>query len=466
MDDEKIPTEETINEDAINNFDMLRLGQSLNLFGNKNGDNYNIVLGHDDIEQLFNSNGLIRKIITKYPENARGIGYKIVNKDGVCINENDPIVLEGFYDSTIYARLYGYACLAFNFLKSKPEDEISIGLKIDTFSISTNVTEMGDFYYINGVKYHKSKVFIFRGDRKFRYFDPNNHDTEFYKNQSVLQTIYHSFRRLLKTTDSTRYIVDNLSYLLVGITNLTSLNNTDAGKTILSQKMLALNRERSIDKIISFDLSKEEVSFINQSLSGLDEVLNQFKILLASETNYPYEQLFENGSGVGIGSGIQNQLVSRFLWQENVNKWIFNNWKSNYELLKNRIFGEEYKLEIPFEVQLTITEKAELEKTVAERNKILIDSGVIIPEEARSNYQGDTFDFNLKLDEKVSEKDEKVKISATDINSNKSEKIVQPDDLPNNLGMVLDSQDVIPTDEEFDSIAKITMEDILGVIEE
>lgn len=465
-----------LNLDSKFNYELIRLGGFFGKFGNDSQeDDTEEDLTYVQIQELFNNNGIIKKIICKYPSNAKSTGYHVLNKDGVSINKNDTIILEGFYNASIYGRLYGYSCLAFETSKSFPEDPIKIGDKISGFKISNITTKTGDFYNIENENFHYTKVFKFYGDKKFLFENPTAEVSELYKNQSIIQKLYKSFGRLKNANKATRYIVDNLSYLLVGIKNLNTLNSNDAGKELLSRKMMALNRERSMDRLISYDLDKEDLKFINQSLSGIDDVLNNFKIMLASESEYPYEQLFENGTSPGIGSGIQNQLISRFLWQQKVNEWIDNNWLYNYQLLIERLFGEGFTVDIPFNVQLSVAERAELELKIATRNKTLVDAGIISTEEARVTYHGNNLDFNLKLEDYIPEDEkeinitEKVEIEVENNNLENTQNI-----RANNLGVTLDSvelnrddtRDLQLTDDEFDAIANVTMADVLGVLED
>jgi len=353
------------------------------------------LLTEDEILILHQNSRLIQKIVNRYPNEARNIGYQLIDETGNVIEENNPVVLEGFETASIQARLYGKAYLIID----NGDDEnkrLSLNDEVLDYRIAFDLKLKGEFYTDHRkAKIHKSKVLIFVGTRT--YTKGAKEDDSNYTN-SVLQGVYRSFLKYENSINCIEHIVENLSYLKIGIKGLSNAVKTTEGQSRVFTRLQTVNSHRRIDRLLAHDTANETIEFINQTITGLSEAVGQIKELLVAEADYPYEILFGESTGKNaLGSGTQNQLVQRFLWAQRTKTWAVNNWLGNYKKLFFQLFKEGFKVVLPFNLDLTPTEQAELELAAAIRTEKLISSSVITPDEARTGYRNSSFSLNIEL---------------------------------------------------------------------
>jgi hypothetical protein len=183
----------------------------------------------------------------------------------------------------------------------------------------------------------------------------------------------------------------------MGLDNLAATSKSDEGRNYIFERLTSVNVNRNVSRILTYDKTKESISFISQSISGIKDVISEIKQIFISVSDYPYNQIFEEISGSQLGSGTAIQLIERMLWLEKIIDWINQNWLKHYTKLFKLIYGDSVKVEIPFKIGLTALEKAELENIGADRIKKLIDSGVITVDEARTGYKDDEYTLNIVL---------------------------------------------------------------------
>jgi hypothetical protein len=399
-----------------------------------------------EIEREFRSSTLIQKIIKKYPMEAMSIGYELVDRDGNVINSHDRLLLESFKEASIFSRLYGRCFLVFEFDDTadmkKPVKKES---KLLGYSIKFDSISEGDFYNIEGEKIYHERVIEFVGVRTYSKFSKTA-DIDY--TDSVLQGLFQSLRDYVENNQNAKLILGNLSYLTVGIDNLGNMSKSSEGQQMIFDRLSTLNINRSINRTIAFDKKSEEIGFITQTLSGVKDIIQEIKEIFTSETDYPVEELFEQSPGQKLGSGVQNQLISRYLWARRCKSWVINNWLGYYQIYFNRITDmTDININIPFIVDLTEEERANIENVAADRTKKLIEAGVIDASEARTAYSGDKFTLNIELD---------------DANFIESRRLTETQTSP-----VFDEQlDSIPGNAYWDNLANITTADLEEIAEE
>lgn len=358
-------------------------------------------LSHSELNNLFRSSKLIRKIVCLYPEKAESTGYEIKDKKGNIINTSDPIIVEAFKEASIFSRLYGKSLLIFDF-KSKDKSPLKYGEEILDYKISTTLRKEGEFFHLSGnetTKIHESKALIFLGEKN--YIENSNINDDNYSD-SIIQGIYESFMDYLSCNRHSQYLLENLSYLVVGIDRLADKSRTTLGSNEVFDRLRNLNENRRINRVIAHDKIGETVSFISQTLSGVQDIIASAKEYFLAETQYPSNIIFEESGNNGLSSGMQNQLAGRFLWQKTVCEWTKNHWQKNYITFFSRLIQnfDQYQLSIPFKMDLNLMEQADFENKSAERIQKLINSSVISPVEARFGYSGKEFSLNINLDDK------------------------------------------------------------------
>lgn len=362
-------------------------------------------LNPTELNNIFRNSNLIRKIISKFPRKAYLIGYKVLDNSGEIIEKNNQILLKAFMESSIRARIYG-RCICELRLNSLPDKPIKTSDVLIGYKIHNTTNLVGDFYEFNKeflYKVHKSKVLIFNGSLNYQY---NINDSDYYLNDdysdSIIQGLYNSFTDYLESNAAGKYILKNLSYLLIGIENLGNMSKNDIGKQMVMGRLTDLNENRNIGRVIAFDKKYEEIQFISQTISGFSEIVDELKTFFASETEYPIEELFDKSSSQNIGSGIQNQMIARNLWATRCNEWTVENWLDKYiSFYSNYYDMDNYRIEIPLVLEMSEKEKIDIQKTSAERDKILVDIGAITPDEVRNTYKGNEFNININIDSEL-----------------------------------------------------------------
>jgi hypothetical protein len=177
------------------------------------------------------------------------------------------------------------------------------------------------------------------------------------------------------------------------------MSKNDVGKQLVINRLQDLNENRNIGRVIAFDKKYEELQFISQTITGFSDVVEELKSFFAAETEYPMEELFTKSSTQNIGSGIQNQMIARNLWSVKCHEWITENWLDNYMSFYSNFYDlGKYTIQIPLNLEMSEQEKVNIQKTAAERDKILVDIGAITPNEVRDSYRGDTFNININID--------------------------------------------------------------------
>jgi hypothetical protein len=352
-------------------------------------------LPDSEIDNLFRGDFLIQKIISKYPKSAKSNGYKLLNNHGEVISESDNFILDAFCEASIMARKYGKSYLILSD-ENKNNIQLSKNSKLVSYKIKFDLIQEGLFYDADDEKVHRSKVFIFFGNRTYLK-DIHIDDTNY--SDSIIQGLKKSFFIFTNSNSIAYYILSNLSYLTMGIDGLGNKVKNEQGQNVVLERLLAVNLGRDLSRILAYEKGKEEIGFVSQTFSGVSDINADIKSVLVTYSDYPTDQLFEDSPKQNIGTGIANQLIARMLWASRLKRWTEENWLSNYIRLFSTLFGEGNKIEIPFVVEMTELEKAEIEEKGANRISKLMDKNVLNINEARTGYKGDDYTLNIVLDD-------------------------------------------------------------------
>lgn len=351
-------------------------------------------LSDSDLNNLFRQDFLIQKLVSRYPKKSKALGYYVQDEKGKTINENDEFILDAFTDASICGRLYGKAYLILGKDVTSP---LRKGEVFDEFQILYNLKLKGDFYFKDeDTRFHKSRVYVFIGYKTYHKDVTENDDLY---SDSILQSVYYSFVDYSGSVQIAKLILANLSYLTMGIDNLSGITKTKEGQETVYDRLASVNENRNVSRILAYDKLKEDLSFISQSSTGVHDVIDTLKDAFVAKSDYTYSDLFEETPRQNIGSGVANQLIARMLTANRLKNWVEENWLKNYEKLFRILINENVKVKIPFKVELTYLEQAELEKMGADRVKVLIESGIITNLEARTGYKDNEYTLNLELSE-------------------------------------------------------------------
>lgn len=432
-----------------------------------------------DLVNLFKSSNIIRRIITRYPAEAKSLGYQLKSGDGEVQNENDDILLSAFEDASAYSRLFAHCYLCFVFEDEDDNTPMIPGAKLTDYKILFDLKKKGDFYHEKDdekIRYHKTKIDEWKGHKSYEKKDKNF-------SVSVLQGLYRTYVNYISSNDLARDILLNISYLTIGIKGLAGKIRTQSGRDEVFSRLLSVNENRSVEKLLAHDLDTEKIEFISQTLSGIREVISELKDVFVADCDYPHDILFEDSPKNSMGSGTQNQLVQRFLWAKRTHTWTKNHWLKHYQdFFALWQPGSELKVEIPFRFEMTPMEQAELETKAAERTSKLVSANVITGEEARAGYQGEEFTINIVLDEAAYKK-ANLSPDPQPKNETKEGQTIKetPQRNPQKDSAVLEiledmhihihnetpqQKDAEVSDKEWDKLATITEEELVKIAEE
>lgn len=418
-----------------------------------------------ELNTIFRSSFLARKIIEKYPQEAKNFGYVVQTKDGKILQKNDSLVLECIYEASIWSRLYGHCYLILEYENTLPQEPVKPGEKLIKYIIEFSLIKEGDFFKKSDNEvFHYTKVQLFHGRKTYiPYITPYEENYA----DSIYQSLIITLRNYVSSNETTRKILSNISYLLLGIKNLGNMTKTDRGREEVYMRLESIRTNRNVNRTITYDKENEILSYITQATNGIKELVSNIKEIFVAESDYPAEQLFEESSNQSIGNGIANQLIARFLWAKRSHSYAETSFLPQYKTFFDRHYPEQDVLVIvPFKMVLTQSEKAELEKFASERTKNLIESKVIAPEEARSGYRTDEFDLGIILDDNLYKQMVEASKDTGDVANDK----VLNSETDNTRTTTLEGDknlDAVfnPDDQSWDILSTITLEDLENVME-
>jgi hypothetical protein len=385
------------NTDAATLFDMLQQMNRMNTLDDSSDDSQIFSrLSERESSNLYRGSGLIRKLIHKYPDESNNIGYRVKDGKGNIVDENNPILLNAVYDALIFSRIYSRCYIYLDF-DSNDLQPIKKDEQLSGYKIYHDIFKTGDYYDVGTFKVHYTRIIDVVCNRSYDKFILTTDDINYC--DSFIQQFYNSFMNYKKNNLYVNYILENISYLTLGIENLNNLQKSETQKQTLWSKLFDFNINRKINRLLTYDKRTEELNFVSQTFSGVNEAIDISKEFLLAECDYPSDVIFETSSGGNkLGSGVQNQLVARYLWQKRATVWTIKNVLPYYRIFYHRVRkGEKLVVEIPFEVEMTDDEKADFELKGSERTKNLIETGVISNIEARTGYREGEYTLNIEL---------------------------------------------------------------------
>lgn len=331
-------------------------------------------LGYDT---LFETDALVERIVTLYPDEAYATGVKINSKSEDFYNRalNSLGMWELFKKASIWSRLNGLCVMLIGAtgdplkpLKNESVEFLQIYHLDNRTDISKDVIQLGN------QKYHRDRLLFFKGKEiLINYGGPIK--SEF---SSVLDgciEVLDKYRQipeilllLVKTSNQVALGTEGLG---AGIRQDIITNQTTQRDYILS-RLNALNDGRSVANILLYDKTNEVLTNTALNLSGVAEQIHGLENQLAIRTDYPKKVLFQDTGTTsnGLGSGEVSQLVERMVWASKVSRWIDNNWTDNIERLceqlRRSLSLDKFDVTVPLSFILSPDEKATINKTQAE----------------------------------------------------------------------------------------------------
>ncbi len=373
------------------------------------------------------SNNIISRIVDIYPESAFDNGYQVLSSNGDIIDSNNMLILTAFKEASIKARMLGKSFLVFN-----PDDNSPLNSNLSTnkYKIYENLYDIGgDSWlnkkhlileysgdmnqyrrkgYINKI-YPKSNVFCFFGKRTYK---ENVLPDEDDYSSSIIEGFYTQFNNYLSASFYGRKILQNLSNLSLGISQLSIQLRDKSSANKVYERAALLDENRNLNSVILHDKDSENISYISQHLDNVTQFIGHLENLVAASTDgIPKERIFNYDEG----SGYYTHLIVRQMWSESVSKWSRVNWLSHLLNIYSQINVNFDKIIIPLPIVLTQLEQSELELNGANRVEKLMRNGVITANEARTGYRNELYTLNIDIDNS--------KIPTNELSSNHSNQI-------------------------------------------
>jgi len=256
-------------------------------------------------------------------------------------------------------------------------------------------------------------------------------------------------------------------------------NGTTEGQRRIMTRAEAVNRGISQINGFLYDLDNELPGSVSRSYTGADAILENLEKRFIASTGMPrFKILNERQSG----SLSDNGISQRYEWAKMLENWVSSNWRDNFSTLvklvllsKDSPLGKVdlkgVKISAAFDLSMTDKERMELEKLAADRSKVLVDMGAVMPHEIRASYESGDFELGITLDESLDLKG----VDDSGVSREGSGKLgegdrKEPNQDPNqeSPSLISDSSNQSPEidDGEWDSLANVTAADWLKVARE
>jgi phage-related protein (TIGR01555 family) len=386
-------------------------------------------LSVEECQSLCRDNGLLNNVVECYPSEAAKSWFLLTSdtadvsdlfvymslgqKATRLINDDCRNLKDYFERASILARRFGDCYLLLGIADGQDTDKPVDFNRIDAFvgvSLSRQVTRKEDLYEVNGVLWHPDRILRFCGvplydqDGKL---EPNS--------DSVLQNIFTAFSRWEMGNVASAAMLADYNFLTIGIKGLgqalrtDNFSGTQGGIQGLFSRLLSIDMNRSISRSIAHDLDNEKIEMISRTWGGAKDILESLKDALSSATNIPRWRMFNDQTGGGLSNSVNTVHIAQSDWKDRVKSYKETQWRSHLEYILEictnakdaPVIGDKLKIAVVFPTGSYISdvEQIQIEKEAAERSKILIDSGIISPDEARNCYRGSEFISLITLTE-------------------------------------------------------------------
>lgn len=252
------------------------------------------------------------------------------------------------------------------------------------------------------IKVHRSRLLPFWGNRIL-------HGTGRQDGVSVLQLVFDAYCDWLQGIKAGSAMLADYDVFTLGMKGLGQVmlsdrqTNSTAGSDAVIARATALDMGKSVVRGIIYDLENEQPGSVTRSYAGASEIVQPLEARWVAVSRIPRFKLFGEIGSQGLSN---NQgLAMRAEWALLVQDFA-QTWEPNLRsLLKLAFLAQDtpskdipkFQLTANYDLQLTLQEKMELEKSAADRSKVLVDMGVVKPEEVRTGYEGSTFNPDITL---------------------------------------------------------------------
>ena len=291
-------------------------------------------------------------------------------------------------------------------------------------------------------------------------------------NHSTLQRVIDAFRFWYQTIISGADALKNFNQMVWLADDLLELLQDEQGSERAVKKRLdALQSTMSNLHAVMVDRQREEIQFQTRSLAGMDQVIGRIQDLLKASIDIPLDKAFGDVQASGLNTTNTAGLAARFEWMTCQNTFLENFWLENFlwtatiatrakDAKVKTTDADELLFEPGAEVPYTKEEELKFDKSRADTDKVIIDSGIYAPEEIRAKREGKPMPKNVKPQRAEGQENPQDQEQQPEENS-KNRKQAQEAEAPKRRQ---DAQNkTILSDTEWDKMAEISAADWVKV---
>lgn len=392
--------------------------------------------GPAELDELYRSDGLSKRIIDIVPAEMLRQGWEIDgDPEGEILGKFEELDVNCKLNQLIqWSRLYGGALCVMGIADGRPlnepvnveniksinwlrvYDRWQIIINYDYLNLDLNDENYGlpDYYQVTDVR--TGAVFVVHSSRVLRMDWGELPPRLKYWNQgwgdSIMVSIYNELKNYGAAFANTAAIMQDF---VNGVLKIPGLSNTFAQSCNQSDQELMkrldfANLSKGVTNMMVLD-GEEIYEKLSTNVAGISELLDRFMLAVSSVTGIPITLLFGRAPAGLNATGeadIRNfyDLVKQY--QETklkpvLEKLVYYLFKAEYGPT-NGVEPDNWSIQFTPLWQNTEEQEAVMRRTVAETDRIYLETGVLDPNEvAISRFGGDRWSMNTIIDEEARE---------------------------------------------------------------
>lgn len=390
-----------------------------------------------ELTALYHQSADARKIVGFKPREMLRQGFRIniPEDEEVTAELNKALrnlrLVRHFFNGMVWGRLYGGAAIVLGVDDGRPADqplrEDSIRSLRFMHVVDRRYLMPADYYDDpledeffgepevfqlvprrggNSVRIHRSRLILFPG----AHTSDEERDRLGGWDYSILDIVYEELRAFWSVWKSAEHLMADASQAVFKLQGLMAMI-AGGQKDVLQQRLEIVDMGRSVARAVMLDAENEDFERKPSSFTDAANMLDKFMLRLASVTDIPVTILMgrspagQNATGDADFQHFYDNVKSA---QENELRPELERAIRLVMLAQDGPTGgeepEDWTVEFESLWQLTPKEQAELEKTTADKDKVYLDTGVVLPEEiALSRFRPDGWSPETNIDRDVRE---------------------------------------------------------------
>lgn len=270
----------------------------------------------------------------------------------------------------------------------------------ELYQIGRVVSGRNDGTLVPGSMIHESRLIRLDGARTSLWRREYNNGWS----ESVLEKVHTVLRDFGASWQNVGHLMQDAAQGVFKIKGLTDMVASEDGCSLLNARMRAVDMYRSDIRAILLDADSEEFERAAYAFTGIPDILRLFMTRLSAAAQMPVTVLFGQ-SPAGLNATGESDIR---LWYDSITTYqqdhLLDAVTRFYELVfMARDFegSEPEAWEVRFGRlwQMSDKEQADLEKVTADKDKVYVDAGVLLPEEIAINrFKARGFSLDTQID--------------------------------------------------------------------